>query len=264
MRLKDRVVLITGGTSGIGKATAELFAQEGARVVFTGRRVELGHPLANQIGGLYLHADHSLKADCERVVKDVLDKFGQIDILFNNAGIVVRGTAEETSESVWDDVLTLNVTAVWRMSSLVVPVMRAQGGGVIINNASDWGLVGGQEAVAYCTSKGAVVLMTKSMALDHARENIRINAVCPGDTFVDRWVREGYFEDSGAVNQEQARQSDTIPMGRVADAGEIARAVLFLAADDSSFVTGATLVVDGGNTVQRSRPSHNFIEHDTC
>lgn len=250
MRLKDKVALITGGTSGIGKATAELFAQEGAQVVFTGRRAELGHPLAKQIGGLYLRADHRLKVDCERVVKEVLDKYGQIDILFNNAGIVVRGTAEETSESVWNEVISLNVTAVWRMSSLVVPVMRAQGGGVIINNASDWGLVGGQEAVAYCTSKGAVVLMTKSMALDHARENIRINAVCPGDTFVDRWVQEGYFEDSGAVDQEQAWQSDTIPMGRVADTGEIARAVLFLAADDSSFMTGATLVVDGGNTAQ--------------
>lgn len=250
MRLKDKEALITGGTSGIGKATAELFSQEGAQVVFTGRRVELGKSLAKQTRGLYLHADHRLKVDCERVVKEAVYSFGRIDILFNNAGIVVEGTAEETSESVWEEVFSVNVTAVWRMSRLVLPVMRPQGGGVIINNASDWGLVGGRQAVAYCTSKGAVVLMTKSMALDHAHENIRINAVCPGDTFVYRWVREGYFRGSGEVNQEQARQSDTIPMGRVAEADEIARAVLFLASDDSSFMTGATLVVDGGNTAQ--------------
>jgi meso-butanediol dehydrogenase / (S,S)-butanediol dehydrogenase / diacetyl reductase len=256
MRLKGKVALITGGTSGIGRATTELFAQEGAHVALTGRRIVLGQQLAKQINGLYVQADHRLVADCERVVRTTLDSFGRIDILFNNAGIVAKGTAEETSESQWEDTLSLNVTAVWHMSKLVLPVMRSQGGGTIINNASDWGLVGGKEAVAYCTSKGAVVLMTKSMALDHAHENIRINAVCPGDTFVDRWIEEGYFQDrSGTqdrddVDEIMVRQSETIPLRRVADAMEIARAVLFLASDDSSYVTGAALVVDGGNTAQ--------------
>jgi meso-butanediol dehydrogenase / (S,S)-butanediol dehydrogenase / diacetyl reductase len=256
MRLKGKVALITGGTSGIGRATAELFAQEGAHVALTGRRIVLGQQLAKQINGLYVQADHRLVADCERVVRTTLDSFGRIDILFNNAGIVVKGTAEETSESQWEDTLSLNVTAVWHMSKLVLPVMRSQGGGTIINNASDWGLVGGKEAVAYCTSKGAVVQMTKSMALDHAHENIRINAVCPGDTFVDRWIEEGYFQDrsgtqdSDGVDEIMVRQSETIPLRRVADAMEIARAVLFLASDDSSYVTGAVLVVDGGNTAQ--------------
>ena len=121
---------------------------------------------------------------------------------------------------------------------------------MIVNNASDWGVVGAREALAYAASKGAMVQMTRSMALDHAHENIRVNAVCPGDTFVERWTQEGYFRDSGAVSQDEALHSDTIPLGRVARASEIARAVLFLACDDSSFMTGATLLVDGGNTAQ--------------
>jgi NAD(P)-dependent dehydrogenase (short-subunit alcohol dehydrogenase family) len=187
--------------------------------------------------------------DCQQVVAATVSKFGRIDILFNNAGIVVSGTAETTTEEDWEDTLLLNVTAVWRMSKLVLPVMRAQGGGVIINNASDWALVGAPAVVAYCTSKGAVVQMTRAMALDHAGENIRINAVCPGDTFVERWVKEGFYRVSGGVSEAEARKTD-LPIGRVAETIEIARAVLFLASDESSFMTGATLVVDGGNTAR--------------
>jgi len=136
------------------------------------------------------------------------------------------------------------------MSKLVLPLMRAQGGGVIVNTASDWGLVAGKEAVAYCTSKGAVVLMTRAMALDHARENIRINAVCPGDTFVQRWVDNGYFEGAGGVDLETAikESGQALPIGRFGRPEEIAKAILFLASDDSSFVTGSALLVDGGNT----------------
>jgi meso-butanediol dehydrogenase/(S,S)-butanediol dehydrogenase/diacetyl reductase len=250
MRLKRKVALITGGTSGIGRATVKLFIEEGASVAFTGRRVELGKQLANQTGAHFIVADHRHTEDCQRSIHEVLEHFGRIDILFNNAGIVVSGTAESTSEKDWQETIDLNITAVWRMSKTVIPTMRAQGGGVIINNASDWGLVGATEAVAYAASKGAVVQMTRCMALDHANENIRVNAVCPGDTFVERWVQQGYFRGSGAVEETEARKSETVPMGRVAEAGEIARAVLFLASEDSSFMTGATLVVDGGNTAQ--------------
>jgi NAD(P)-dependent dehydrogenase (short-subunit alcohol dehydrogenase family) len=253
MRLQGKAALITGGTSGIGAATAALFAHEGARVAITGRRAERGEKVANQTGATYIRADHRQLGDCERSVQAAVAALGRIDILFNNAGIVTGGTAEEVSEADWSETLLINVTAVWRMSRLVLPIMRAQGGGVIVNNASDWGLVGGKDAVAYCASKGAVVQLTRSMALDHARENIRINAVCPGDVLVERWAEAGY--DTGANAAEDmdsllASMGDALPLGRVGKEEEIAKAVLFLASDDSSFMTGAALAVDGGNTAQ--------------
>jgi NAD(P)-dependent dehydrogenase (short-subunit alcohol dehydrogenase family) len=249
MRLENKVALITGGTSGIGKTTVELFASEGARVAFTGRRTQLGAELSEQTGSFYIQADHRRMKDCQHSVTETMAKYGRIDILFNNAGIVVTGTAETTKDEDWDDTMQLNITAVWRMSKLVLPLMRAQGSGVIINNASDWAFIGAPAVVAYCTSKGAVVQMTRAMAIDHAGENIRINAVCPGDTFVDRWVKEGYYRVSGGVSEAEARKTD-LPMGRVAETIEIARAVLFLASDDSSFMTGSALVVDGGSTAR--------------
>lgn len=250
MRLKNKVALITGGTSGIGRATVELFREEGARVAFTGRRAQLGQQVEEQCGARFIQADHRLATDCQRCVSETLELFGGIDILFNNAGIVTRGSAETTSEGDWHDTLELNVTAVWRMSRLVIPIMRARGGGAIIHNASDWGLVGARDALAYAVSKGAVIQMTRSMALDHAHEHIRVNAVCPGDTFVERWLQEGFYQDSGPVSAAEARRADHIPLGRVAEAREIALAVLFLASDESSYVTGTTLTVDGGNTAQ--------------
>ncbi len=249
MRLTNKVALITGGTSGIGRTTVELFCAEGAQVAFTGRRVQLGQEVAENTGAYFIQADHRKKEDCERSVNETVSHFGRIDILFNNAGIVASGTAETTTEADWDDTLQLNVTAVWRMSKLVLPIMRQHGGGVIVNNASDWAFIGAPAVVAYCTSKGAVVQMTRAMAIDHAAENIRINAVCPGDTFVDRWVQNGFYHGSTPVTEAEARQTD-LPIGRVAETIEIARAVLFLASNESSFMTGSTLVVDGGSTAR--------------
>ena len=162
---------------------------------------------------------------------------------------MVGGAAEETSEADWAETLTLNVTGVWRMSKIAIPLMRAQGSGVIVNNVSDWGLVAGRSSVAYCTSKGAVVQMTRAMAVDHAREGLRINAVCPGDTFVERWTEQDYHRNTGGDMEATLKvMGAALPMGRVGRADEIAKAVLFLASDDSSFMTGATLLVDGGNT----------------
>ena len=256
-KLTGKVALITGATSGIGKATALLFADEGADLVLTGRRRELGQAVETEcrlkgVRCVFVEADHTKLEDCQRAVEAAVAEFGHIDILFNNAGIVTNGTAETTEEEVWNATLALNVTAVWRMCKLVLPHMKRQGGGVIVNNGSDWSVVAGRDAFPYIASKGAVGMMTKSMALDFARDHIRVNAVCPGDTFVERWTEKGYFEGSGAVTVEEAikESSAYIPLGRFGKPEEIARAVLFLASDDSSFVTGHLLLVDGGNTAQ--------------
>ena len=257
MRLKNKTAIITGATSGIGKATALLFADEGADLVLTGRRSGLGKTVEAEcrqrgVRCVFVEADHTKLEECQRVVDVALKEFNQIDILFNNAGIVTKGTADTTPEDVWRDTFEINVTAVWHMCKLVIPQMKKQGKGVIVNNGSDWSVVAGKDAFPYIMSKGAVGMMTKAMALDYARENIRVNAVCPGDTFVERWVEKGYFEGSNPVTAEEAikEASEYIPMGRFGKPEEIARAVLFLASDDSTFVTGHLLLVDGGNTAQ--------------
>lgn len=256
-KLSDKVALLTGATSGIGKATAILFAAEGAALVVTGRRAELGDSLAAELRAdgarcVFVEADHRSLADCCRVVDSAMQAFGRIDILFNNAGIVTSGTAETTDEQTWEDTFAINVTAVWHMCKLVIPHMKKQGGGVIVNNGSDWSVVAGRDAFPYIASKGAVAMMTRAMALDFATDNIRVNAVCPGDTLVERWLEKGYFQGSDPVTREQALKESAsyIPMQRFGRPEEIARAALFLASDDSSFVTGHLLLVDGGNTAQ--------------
>jgi NAD(P)-dependent dehydrogenase (short-subunit alcohol dehydrogenase family) len=252
-RLVRKVAIITGGNSGIGQAAACLFAREGAPVVIAARNADKGQATVENIckdGGTahFVPCDVRRYDDCQRVANETLARFGQIDILFNNAGIVPHGTVLDTPLDLWHDTFATNVSSVFYMSRAVLPHMIARGQGVIVNNASDWGMVGGQGVAAYCASKGAVIQLTRAMALDHGRQGIRVNAVCPGDTYVERWRVnwrgegkadfEGYVRDLGA----------TFALGRVGQADEIARAVLFLACDDSSYMTGQTLVVDGGNT----------------
>jgi NAD(P)-dependent dehydrogenase (short-subunit alcohol dehydrogenase family) len=254
-RLSEKVALITGGTSGIGEATAKLFAREGAQVAITGRRIELGEAVVVQIkrsGGeaIFIAADVTQAEDCHRSIGETITAFGRIDILFNNAGIVTQGALEETSEEEWMQTFDVNVKGTYLMTKFVLPIMRGQGGGVIVNNASDWGIVGGPYYTAYSASKGAVVLLTKSVALEVACDNIRVNAICPGDTYVERWRTDERRNPSGDFEAELKAMGEDLPIGRVGTVEEIARSVLFLASDESSFMTGATLIVDGGNTAR--------------
>jgi NAD(P)-dependent dehydrogenase (short-subunit alcohol dehydrogenase family) len=252
LQLEDQVALITGGSAGIGRATAELFAREGAAVVIAARSTSIGEQTAADIeqeGGtaLFVRCDVRRADDCQRAVDMTVERFGYLHILFNNAGIVARGRVDNTDEDTWGRVMDTNVTGVFLMSRAAIPVMQRQKRGVIINNASDAGLVGEKNMAAYCASKGAVVLLTKAMALDYASEGIRVNALCPGPHFVERWERRAAAGGRDVEEDIRFFASD-VPLGRVSSAEELAPAALFLASDASAFMTGTTLVVDGGRT----------------
>ena len=251
MRLKDRAALITGGTSGIGEATALLFAREGALVAITGRSEARGASVVARIGenggkAIFIRADVSSADDCRRAVDETVLAFGRIDILFNNAGVFYPQTAVECSEREWDEQIDVNLKGTFLMSKFALAGMMARGSGVIVNNASGWGIVGGDHAVAYCASKGGVVLMTKAMAIDHGAQGIRVNCVCPGD--VETPMLPADAKMRGLKWEDYIAGCAVRPLGRVGTVEEIAKAVLFLASDDSSFMTGAALVVDGGGT----------------
>ncbi len=245
--LQGRVALVTGAASGIGRATAVLLAHEGAAVVLVD--LQDAEPTVKEItasGGraVFARADVTRASDCATVVERTMQEFGRIDILFNNAGIVRRATVVGTTEEEWDRVMAVNVKSIFLMSKAAIPLMIRGGGGVIVNTASGWGLVGGRDAASYCASKGAVVNLTRAMALDHAAENIRVNCVCPGDTDTPMLREEA--RQLGQDERAFLAGSAERPMGRMGRPEEIAQAVLFLASDASSFVTGTALVVDGG------------------
>jgi NAD(P)-dependent dehydrogenase (short-subunit alcohol dehydrogenase family) len=247
--LQGKAALITGGGSGIGRATALLFAREGAGVAITdvdeagGRSVERAIVESGR-KAIFVPADVTLAADCRRAVQRVLEAFGGFHVLFNNAGIIRRASVTELEESDWDRVMSVNVKSVFLMSKLVVPMMAQAGGGSIINTASGWGLVGGPRAAVYCASKGATVLLTKAMAIDHGPQNIRVNCICPGDTDTSMLRREA--RELGESETSFLAEAADRPLRRIGRPEEIAQAALYLASDASSFVTGTTLVVDGG------------------
>ena len=252
MKLKGRVALITGGSEGMGYAVAELFLREGAMVVITGRSAEKGALALENLQALgrieFVRGDVSRDDDVVRMIDRTVQSFGKLDIVFNNAGVFLEKTAEETTEEEWDKIIDINLKGTFLVSKHAIPHMKRQGGGVIINNSSDAGLVGNRASVAYCASKGGVTVMTKAMALDCAKDNIRVNCINPGviDTpMVDREV-------AMASDKERYVHQMNIdhPIGRIGTPDEVAKAVLFLASDDSSFVTGAALSIDGGLTAQ--------------
>ena len=249
MLLAGKAALITGGGSGIGRATALLFAREGAAVAV----VDLDEPravaVARQIEdegrqAIAVHCDVSQANECRRAVQETVTAFGGLDILFNNAGIIRRASVLEISEEDWDRAMAVNVKSIYLMSKYAIPVMEEAGGGAIVNTGSGWGLTGGRNAVSYCASKGAVVNMTKAMALDHAAQQIRVNCVCPGDT--DTGMLRSEAQQLGASTEAFLVEAADRPLGRIGQPEDIAQAVLYLASEASSFVTGTTLVVDGG------------------
>lgn len=251
MRLDGKVALVTGAGSGIGRATALRLASEGAAVAVMGRRQNLLEETVEQVrrqGGesLALLGDVSSEGDAVEAVARTETAFGGLDILFNNAGVVHDGDVLETSLATWRATLDINLTGPFLMSRAAIPCLRRRGGGVIINNASTLGLVGLTRSVAYCAAKGGLVTLTKAMALDHAAEKIRVNAICPGvvDTVMPR--RRGLAES------DRQRLDDVYgplhPAGRVGTPEEVAALVAFLASDEAAFITGVAYPIDGGLT----------------
>ncbi len=247
--LKGKTALITGGSSGIGRATALLFARAGAAVAVVDLDEFHGEQVVQEIvdaGGkaTYVLCDVSQADSCRRAVRFTAEELGGLDILFNNAGIIRRATVLDTTEEEWDQVMAVNVKSIFAFSKYAIPIMARAGGGVIINTASGWGLVGGRRAVSYCASKGAVVVMTKAMALDHGEQNIRVNCVCPGDT--DTPMLRNEARQLGVAEERFLAEAAARPLQRIGRPEDVAQAALYLASDASSFVTGTSLVVDGG------------------
>jgi NAD(P)-dependent dehydrogenase (short-subunit alcohol dehydrogenase family) len=251
MVLRDKAAIVTGAASGIGRAIARLFAREGAAVALVDRD-EAGRGVETEIraaGGraLFVRADVTRDDDCRAAVGAAVAAFGRLDILCNNAGIIRRGSILETGEADWDATFQVNVKGVFLMSRHAVPVLERGGGGAVINTASNWGLVGGARAAAYSASKGAVVLLTRSMALDHGPKNVRVNCLCPGDT--DTPMLRSEAGQLGEPLERFLRESaESAPLRRLATPEEIAQGALYLASDAASFVNGAPLVIDGGFT----------------
>ena len=253
MKLKGKVAIITGAGSGIGRATAILFARRGGRVVVGDVSSENGNETVRMITdnggeGMFVKVDVANGTEIENMVRRVVSRYKKIDILVNNAGIRGIGTALTTSEEQWNRVIEVNLKGVFLCSKMVIPEMRKKGGGVIVNVASESGIIGEKNSVAYNASKAGVVILSKCMALDHSGDNIRVNCVCPGQTLtpmLEETIRKSGDPDEVLKNFQSIR-----PIHRLGKPEEIAHAILYLASDEAGYVIGSTLVIDGGYTAQ--------------
>lgn len=247
MRLKGKVAIVTGAGSGIGEATALTFAKEGARVTVADVADSAGNDTVEQIraaggDGVYVHADVTSATEIQSMVKATIDNYGRLDVLFNNAGIAMRLAVADLPEEDWDRCIDINLKGAYLGSKYAIPAMISNGGGSIINTASIYGIVGGLNRAAYVASKGGIVNLTRGMALDYANNNIRVNCICPGftDTPIIKNIVETPTKYKALVDQH--------PMGRLAKPLDIAYGALYLASDESAFVTGIALPIDGGYT----------------
>jgi NAD(P)-dependent dehydrogenase (short-subunit alcohol dehydrogenase family) len=250
-RLEGKVAVVTGGTSGLGRAGAIRFAREGAKVAVASRREEEGRQVVDEIssaGGeaVFLRTDVRVSQDVEALVAQAEARFGKIDVLYASAGVMLTGTAPETSDDVYEQVVDVNVGGSFRLAKYGIPALVRAGGGSIVLTASELGLVGAREAVAYCASKGAVVNMTRALAVDCGELGIRVNCLCPGP--IDTPMLRDWFEAGRDPAELERRQTEPVLLKRVGKPEEVAEAALFLASAASSFMTGAVVVADGGAT----------------
>ncbi len=248
----EKVALVTGASSGFGEAIAKELGAGGLSVLAAGRNEARTRSVVDAMTASGATAEAWLgdltgAGACEDLIAACRERFGRLDVLVNSAGVFYPALAEDTSEEAWDETIAVNLTAVFRLSRAALPLLRESGGGVILNIASDWGLIGGRLGAAYCASKGGVVLMTKAMALDHAKENIRVNAICPTSFLTP--MMEGEFRRRGVdLATGLAEEAADIPLGRLGHPEELAKLVAYLASDAAALMTGAAIPLDGGTT----------------
>jgi NAD(P)-dependent dehydrogenase (short-subunit alcohol dehydrogenase family) len=246
LRLRDKVAIVTGAGTGIGRAIATVLAREGARVALVGRRNRPLEAVTREIGNaaISIPVDVGRSKDVQRIVDVTLKKFGKLNVLVNNAGVLIAGTAESLTERDWNQTFDTNVKAVWMLSRVALQPMREAGGGSIINLSSTIGLIGAHQRVAYSASKGAVTLLTKSMALDHGAEGIRINCICPG--IVETELVADFIRKAPDPRAARAARIALHAIPRFGTPEDIAECAVYLASDESKWVTGAAIPVDGG------------------